>query len=96
VWRSRLGTILVWSFALLLVATIVHRAILVSDALGRLGPDRTTFARVAKPLPGTFGPVMIKHRSLLDIACARNRPRAYKLCVTINAGRVLQINKTPS
>jgi hypothetical protein len=87
---------LVWSFALLLVVAIVHRAGVVSDALARVGPDRATFARIAEPMPGRFGPVTITHRKLVDIVCAPHHPRPYKVCVTIAGGRVLHVHPKPA
>jgi hypothetical protein len=96
VTRPRIGTVLVWTFGLLLVALVAHRAFAISDAAARVGPDRAIFARIARPLPGQFARVKITHDKTHDIACARHRrPHPYKLCVTIQNGRALHVHRTP-
>ena len=93
--RPSLATVLIWTFALLLTATVINRAVSISAAVGRFGPDRVTFQRIAKPLPGSFGPVMVGYKRAVDVACAQHHPRSYKLCVTIDAGHVLSVHKSP-
>ena len=92
--RPSLGTVLVCAFALLLTATVVNRAVSISAAVDRFGPDRVTFEKIAKPLHGRFGPVMVGYKRAVDIACAQHHPGSYKLCVTIDAGRVLSVHKS--